>query len=203
MTLSKFSLMQLGGIAAFLILVVLLVGAFSGKVNVAVIPGDVAGADGGKVDGQFSTNPSPSPASEPKLGSASSPSVINGCMEINDTTVCYYGSAWAVASTSCQFKLPSATSSVTFAAAYPKTMGGTANFGEWGYSKDVMSTTTSLGSGTISATVQTVISASSSPGWTVNNVTAMLPPGGYLVFKQGSTTPTGVTGRCSASVQTI
>ena len=195
------------GVAVFLLSVVLLVGAFSGNVQVAVNP-DVASADGGAgnsgasrhISGMFT----PDYAGEPTFGAASSPALGNdGCMDLNGTTKCFYGTAFTAASTTCTFRLPGATSTLQTAAAMVTNARGTVNYGEWGWSRDVMATSTSLGGGVISATLHTVIVASSTGGVSQNTTALVLPPGGYLVFKQGSTTPTGVTGRCSAEVQTI
>ena len=159
----------------------------TGKVDVAAIVSAVYD----KVKGEVS------------LGAASSPALNNdGCMDLNGVTKCYYSSAWAVASTSCMFKLPGATTTLQFATAQVGNARGTANVGEWGWSYGVMATTSSFGVYAISATVQTVIVASSTGSVGVNPNT-VLPPNAYLVFKQGSTTPTGVTGRCSAEVATI
>lgn len=203
MTLSKMRLVQLGGIAVFLIAVSLLVASFSGQVKVTVTPSD-AKADGGggvqHISGLFMPDES---SQAPKLGGSSAPSLVNGCLDLGSTQACFYGSAWSVASTSCSFKLPSASSTLMLAVAQIRNQQGTANFGEWGWSKDLMSTSTSLGSGALSSTVNTVLMASSTGGYSQINPATILPPGGYLTFKQGSTTPTGVTGRCSAEVVTI
>src|SRR5437763_111271 len=144
MTLSKMRLVQLGGIAVFLICVALLVATFSANVKVTVTPSD-AKADGfgygaSHISGMFTPD-----SSGTKLGTASSPSVSNGgCLDLNGTTVCYFGSSWMTASTSCAFKLPSATSTLKYAAAQIKNQQGTVNLGEWGYSQtDRFSTTTS------------------------------------------------------------
>lgn len=203
MKLSKLSLTQLGGITMFLIVVTFLVVFFSSQVKVTVSPtavkADGVGAGAQHISGIFI----PDEATPSVFGSATSPSVINGCQEINGTTICDYGSAFTTASTTCAFKLPSATSTLQSAAARIANPQGTANIGEWGYSRtDSFSTTTSLGFALISATLQTIIVASSTGTTNLNPVNA-LPPGGWLVFKTGSTTPTGVTGRCSAEINII
>jgi len=137
------------------------------------------------------------------FAAASAPALVNGCQEINGTTICSYGSAWKAASTTCVFKLPNATSTLVAAVSRTINPQGTANFGEWGYNRvGDSSTSTSLGFAPISATIQTSISASTT-GSSPLNLNSVLPPNGYLVFKQGSTTPTGVTGRCSAQVMVI
>ncbi len=197
MNLSKLNLVKIGGIAGFILVVAFLIAMFSGNVHIAINP-ETANADGaGASKGETFSN-------EPTFGASSAPSLVNGCLELNGTTECFYGSAWAqAASTSCSFKLPGATTTLQFAAAQVRNQQGTANYGEWGWSYGIMATSTSLGGGAISATLNTVIVASST-GNSPNNVNPVyvLPPGGYLTFKQGSTTNTQV-GRCSAQVQTI
>lgn len=134
------------------------------------------------------------------LGAAGSPAINNdGCGEFNGVTHCYYRSAFTRASTTCQFNLPSASSTLIAAVAMVTNARGTATVGEWGVSKDINSTSTSLGYRVLAAGVYGTITASSS-GFTTNVDTAnVLPANGKLAFKIGSTTPT-TQGICVAEV---
>lgn len=142
------------------------------------------------------------PAQSITFGSASSASIVNGCQDVNGVTSCSFATVGSVASSTCSFRLPGATSTVRYAAAKITNSGGAVGMGEWGWSRDVMSTTTSLGFGTYSATIPAVIVASTTAAASLNPAT-VLPPGGYLVFKVGSSTPTGMSVRCSAEVTQI
>ena len=135
-------------------------------------------------------------------GSASSPSVVNGCMEINGLTECRYGTRMVTnASTTCAFRSPSATSTLVRAAATVTNLyGGTFDL-EFGKAATIMATTTSLGIVT-SAVLNSTIVASSTPVNGGELLTQIFPPNYWLNVKVGSSSPT-IAGYCSAVFQTL
>lgn len=136
------------------------------------------------------------------LGSASSPSVVNGCQNINGVTVCFYNQAMRAASTTCSFKTPSATTTLVAAAAKVTNSYGSSFDVQWGKAADAYSTTTSLGhgAGVSSGDVGTFVATSTFTD--IENPTTVLAPNTYLNFKIGSSSPT-VNGSCSAQLMVI
>lgn len=131
------------------------------------------------------------------LGSASSPSVVGGCMDVNGVVSCSYRSAMAKqASTTCMFRSPAATSSLRMASALFVTSTSSMQV-EWGTSANIQATTTRLGYGTTSAGGQGTILASSSPATfsAVDDLT-VIPPSNYVSLKIGSGNVGIPTGAC-------
>src|SRR3990167_10335969 len=80
------------------------------------------------------------------LGSASSPSVVGGCMDVNGVQHCYYGQKMTTASTTCSFPLHnSASTTVLSAAATITNARGGLYSAAWGIGINPYATTTSLG----------------------------------------------------------
>lgn len=140
-----------------------------------------------------------------ELGSASSPSVVNGCMEVNGQNLCFYSQRMANASTTCSFRAQATSTVVSAAAKVTNAFGGSFDVA-WGTSVSPNATTTSLGYkiAAIASDQGTFVATSSlyAPGGTIEDPTTVLGPGQYLNFKVGSTSPT-VQGSCSAILQII
>lgn len=133
-----------------------------------------------------------------ELGSASSPSVVGNCMEVNGVTNCFYSQRMANASTTCSFK-PAATSTlVAFGAKITNSYSGSYGV-ELAKSATAYSTTTRLGyeATGIAAGNQNTIVASSSLG-----AAQVFGPNDFANVKFGSSSPT-VQGTCSAVFQVI
>lgn len=199
MTLSTKNLVSY---AVAIVLATVFVLAYASTVKITVAPGETAKADGvGKgaqhISGIFIPDES---NTAPRFGSASSPPVNGDCMEVNGVNHCYYSSAFNPASSTCQFKMPAATSTIEIATATMTNGRGTVLFGEWGKSRDVNSTSTSLGFGSIGATAQYGTIIASSTGLLLNvNPVFVVNANSYLTFKVGSTSPS-YTGKCIAEV---
>lgn len=136
-----------------------------------------------------------------QLGAASSPAVVEGCMEISGGKLCTYGQKMTNASTTCSFKLPSTASTTLVAAAASITNSFGGGFGvEWGRGATAYATTTSLGyrPGAIASGDKGTFTASTTP-LDMEDEDFVLAPGGYLNFKIGSTSPT-IAGYCYAQV---
>lgn len=140
-----------------------------------------------------------------RVGNASSPAVINGCMEIDGGTVCTHGVAMRSASTTCAFKSPAATSTLLAAVGtITKSYGGSFDV-EWGIGATQYATTTSIGylpaaiaSGdTGTFTASTTFNGSD----TIEDPAWVIAPNKWVNFKVGSTSPT-LGGYCYAQFLT-
>jgi hypothetical protein len=136
------------------------------------------------------------------LGTASSPSVINGCLEVNGQTKCYYSQKMTFASTTCSFRAPQLGSSTLEYAAINLTNRGGGTFdGEWGKAfNSANATTTSLGyaGAVITTGGDFYISASTTPITLTDGATKFAITE-YLNFKIGSTVPSTLSsGACTA-----
>ena len=146
--------------------------------------------------------------SEPVAGSASSPSVIGGCMDINGVQHCTARVGMTNASTTCSMKLPPATSTLAvFTAHFSNPRGdlkaelgvGTKQSG------DLAATTTRVAIWSVlDATAVTVV-ATSGAQIVPNELTDLiLPPNQYLNVRVASSSDTMVMqGTCSMEVITI
>jgi len=142
---------------------------------------------------------------ERTVGSASSPSVIDGCMDVNGMVTCSYSTATTLtsvgvaSSTACSFRSPSATSTLVYASYKVASTSATATYLEIGKGTSYFSTTTLLASGTISADVKgtfyTVATTTSSGGSTVDGAFT-ITPSNWVVFRTGGSLQTG--GVCKA-----
>lgn len=142
-----------------------------------------------------------------QYGSASSPSVVSGCMDIEGAKLCTYGTRMTNASTTCSFKLPpTATTSVIAASATITDSYGGSFAVEWGAGTTAYATTTRLGykPGAIASGDKGTFSATSTmdTGADIEDESHVLAPASYLNFKVGSTSPT-IAGYCYAQVMTI
>ena len=144
------------------------------------------------------------------LGSASSPSVNGGCMEVEGITRCYKTSAMAQASTTCSFRSPTQASSTLVSAVgrITNAQGGAFDV-EWGKAVATQATTTSLGRALIAAaTGQATAVASTSPVQTLAAGTSMVDsagvfaPGTWVNMKIGSTSvSSSFRGTCAATFE--
>lgn len=135
------------------------------------------------------------------LGGASSPAVVDGCMEVNGVTTCSYQQSMRNASTTCAFKAPIDRKSVLIHSSVSVTdIFGGSYYVEFGKDTKIDATTTSLTvSGVISAAA-TVI-ASTSPAASTNPG-IVFAAGSFLNIKLASSSPT-VTGTCTAVFQKL
>lgn len=138
-----------------------------------------------------------------QLGSASSPSIVNGCMEVNGVLQCSYKAAMTNSSTTCAFKLPNATTTLqSFVAHFSNPTG--AFITEMGVGPQIAgaaATTTQIAelTPTVNGRAQT-LSATSSMGIAPNELTDyLLPPNQFLTVRVGSSSPT-LAGTCAAVV---
>lgn len=142
------------------------------------------------------------------VGSASSPSVINGAMEINGVTTYFYSSKMANASTTCSQRSPrNATTTLRYAAAkFTNTYGGSFDV-QWGTDPNsAFATTTSFGykaaaiaSGDVGSFVASTSPLSTA---TLEDPYYLLAPGTWVNFKIGSSSPT-LAGTCSWEFESI
>lgn len=143
---------------------------------------------------------------EPQLGSASSPSVVDGCMEVSGVTTCYRSASMNNASTTCALRSPAATSTLAVATAkFTNTFGGTFDF-EVGKGTNIYATTTRLGyasaavsSGSIGSFI---VATSTAPGAIGVDQNFVVAPSTYVNFKVGSSSPT-LRGTCNAEFRVI
>jgi len=138
-----------------------------------------------------------------ELGSASSPSIVDGCMELGagGPTLCSYKVSMRAASTTCSFLTTIASSTLIRAVArVEKPYGGTFDL-EFGKSANVMSTTTSLGYFT-GITSGITLQASTSPLAFINSPTNFTA-GQYLNVKIGTTSVSNISGTCTAMFMSI
>ena len=146
--------------------------------------------------------PTPSKVVEIPAGSASSPSIIDGCMELGagGPTLCTYRVAMTNASSTCSFKTVMASSTLIRAVARTTNVqGGTFDL-EFGKAVTAFATTTSLGYAA-SVAAGTTVTASSSPANVDNGANAPynFSAGNYLNVKIGTTTvSSGLRGTCTA-----
>ena len=138
---------------------------------------------------------------EGNLGSASSPSVVDGCMEVNGVSLCTFSQKFSAASTTCSFRNRGVASStlIKATARVLNPQGSTLAF-EFGKAATAFATTTSLGYYT-GITGGTTIQAST----TVTSFTDAaynFTSTDFLNIKAGSTTFSG-TGVCTAMFMSI
>lgn len=150
------------------------------------------------------------PAS-PTLGGASSPSVINGCTEINGVTQCYSRVALRTATTTpCAIKSPAATSTLVLGSARLTVSSSTATVWTLAKSTTAFATTTSLGDSAVGASAQAGILATTTPVTDLNDK-VVFGPNTYLVLgaaagiTAGDTAGTGFVpaGTCTAEFVVI
>ena len=135
-------------------------------------------------------------------GSASSPSVVGGCMDIDGITLCYKRQALLTAtSTPCSIKSPAATSTLVRAAMKVASTSASATYIEFGKSTTPYATTTSLGIATLGANAQGTAVASSSTAWAGVDGPIVFSPNTYLVVKTAGNTQIG--GVCQGTFEAI
>lgn len=146
---------------------------------------------------------------EKVVGSASSPSVVGGCMDINGVTECHYRQAMKRASTTCAFKAPAnASSTLMYATAFFTESAAGAYSLEWGKAfNSAFATTTSLGNlnTAVAANGDYVFSASTTPTTQIDPAQAIASTD-WVNLKLGSTTPSDLTLRnsfCSAGFRVL
>ena len=140
------------------------------------------------------------------VGSSSGPAVVDGCMEVNGVTTCSYKQTTAIASTTCAFRSPAATSTLLSAVANVRvsSIGALMQY-EWGKSALKNATTTSLGLDSIAGGAQGTLNASTTvaQGLATTDVarTTTIAPNSYIALKIGSSTPTTQSGSCAVVLQ--
>ena len=133
------------------------------------------------------------------LGSASSPSVNGGCMDVNGVTTCYASMKANTASTTpCALRAPTMATSTLVAGSYRvASTSATATYVEIGKSVTAFATTTSLGTTNIAANVQATINATTTPT-AMNDDKTVFTPGAYFVVKVANAAYTQLGGTCNA-----
>ena len=134
-------------------------------------------------------------------GNASSPSLIDGCLDFGNSLYCQYSQGMKNASTTCSFRSPTASSTLVFASAQVRNAFGGTFAVEFGKSSSVMATTTSLGYIT-SVTGGTTIIASSTSNNGGESLSQNFTSAQYLNIKVGSSSPT-IAGNCVAAFLTL
>jgi hypothetical protein len=141
-----------------------------------------------------------------QVGAVPGPEDLNPYHCVAGVCTYYYHSKLAVASTTCSFKSPAATTSLRFAAAKvtKSSTGATLQY-EWGKSSSPNATTSSFGIGTIVSAGQGTITASTTNANTGPNVDQLtvIAPNTYLNLKVGSSTPTDESGVCDAELTAL
>lgn len=135
-----------------------------------------------------------------QLRSASSPSVVNGCMEVSGVTTCYYRQAFAAASTTCAFAAPDiGSSTLVYAGANWTETDAPSTVAEWGIGNTAYATTTSLGGTTaVGANGDYTVTASTTAVNILEDI-RVVSQVNFVNFKVGSSSPAGRTGGfCSA-----
>lgn len=141
-----------------------------------------------------------------QLGSASSPSIVGGCMELNGITKCYSTSGFSQASTTlCSIRTPGATSTLQYAGASITTASTSALQFEWGKSTVPDATTTPLGIYNLASTIRAVVMASTTVGGNSAALAADTPlifgPNMRINLKYGgSLCPTATGAACNSLV---
>lgn len=131
------------------------------------------------------------------VGSASSPSVNGGCMDVNGMNLCSYRTGMTAASTTCSFRT-AASSTLMYAAVHVVTAPGAFDI-EFGKSDNLMSTTTSLGKQSVANKATPTVLASSTPVAGGDAVSQFFNAGQYLNIKLASSSVSSlVSGTCSA-----
>lgn len=118
------------------------------------------------------------------VGSASSPSVINGCMEVNGMTKCYYGERMKAATTTvCSLRI-TATSTIVHASSEYETASTSATRVFIAKGANSNATTTAFATGLIPAAGGGVLVASTTGNFAGGiNPSSILFPGDYLNFQ--------------------
>lgn len=145
----------------------------------------------------------PKSADQP-VGSASSPSVVGDCMEVNGVSTCFYSQRLALASTTCSVRVPFEAELVSATANVAAAPLGTTQY-EFGLAATAFATTTSLGRGVIASGAQGSLVASTTQVNTGHIVdqTTVLTAGSFVNLKVGTSTPTGQTGVCNVVLRKI
>ena len=133
---------------------------------------------------------------EPTLGSASSPSVVNGCMDVNGVITCSYRTKMYTASTTlCQFKAPSATSTLRYAGAKYTIASTSATISTWAKGATYSASTTLFGSrNTVAASAQLTHVASSTVANSQASDFDIAPNTFFGLTLQGGENSTDLTG---------
>lgn len=114
------------------------------------------------------------------IGSASSPSVVDGCMDVNGVTKCYRArDVRTSSSTICSMKSPTSTSTLLTASLNTRTGSSTALIYEFGRSTLPDATTTRIGSAFVGAGQVTIVASSTA------SATNVFAPNTYLNVKYG------------------
>lgn len=127
------------------------------------------------------------------FGNSSSPSVIDGCMEVNGEMTCYNRSiARTATNTPCAFRSPAATSTLRFGAYKISSTSAATLVLDIGKATTPFATTTSLGSAAVAADAQGTYLASTTPsgvaaGQTILDAAWVFAPSTYFVVKVGGT----------------
>lgn len=141
---------------------------------------------------------------EQVVGSASSPSVVDGCMEVNGVTTCSYSQGMKLASTTCSFKAPALASSTLISASASWTdLAGGGYSAEWGKAfNSAFATSTTLGNlNTLATASGDYYFSASTTAATQNEASTNFATTDYLNLKLGSTSPSALTlrgGKCTA-----
>lgn len=140
------------------------------------------------------------PKTAPTLGALTGPDIPSSYLNWGGVRTWQYSQAMALASTTCSFQSPAATSTLTFAGARVSAAPLGTNQYEWGIGATAYATTTSLGRGLIGSGAQGTVLASTTNAHTGDNVDqeTVLAPNTYVNLKVGTSTPTGQTGNCYA-----
>ena len=128
------------------------------------------------------------------LGSASSPSVVGGCLDVNGVVKCSFSQGAMMASTTCAFPLPSATTTLTFLDLRVASSSRGATTIEFGKAVARMATTTLFGTAYVLADgAQGTINASTTLNSAIDGTVVMAPnnwvnvkTGGGIVGGNGS-----------------
>lgn len=189
-----------------------LVGALAVTMVIAVMglsnPAAQTVVDGSKVDVGAIAN-SVYNQVEQKLGSASSPSVVSGCMDVNGVKTCSFGQVLRTATnTPCIIKSPAATSTLVRSGVRIATATSTAT--NWHASKgtgtsEATTTANQIASIALSSGVQGTMFTAPATGETTDTV-EIFAPNQLLVWTVAGTViadSTKLNGQCTAVFQTI
>lgn len=110
---------------------------------------------------------------EPTLGSASSPSVIDGCIDVEGIRTCYRKQAMRQAtSTVCALRAPAATSTLVWGGISVRTASSSATIWDLAKASSGFATTTIIATSTIAASAQGAIAAASTTNATTTQALA-------------------------------
>lgn len=136
---------------------------------------------------------------EVAFGSASSPSIVDGCMDVNGVSICAYSQQFTNASTTCSFSPKLASSTLIHAAATVINPRGGTFAVEIGKARTAYATTTQFAyfSGVNVGGTFSVHASSTGLLLGERDSAKNFTQGDYLNVKVGSTTFSG-TGKCSS-----